>query len=78
VAIDSDQHIYTVDANFDNYQIFNSKGQLLLYVGKTGSKYGQFFMPNGIFIDHEDRIYVSDSYNRRVQIFQYVKENNDK
>ena len=78
VALDSESHIYIIDASFDNYQIFNQIGQLLLYVGSTGKKPGQFFMPNGIFIDAEDRIYISDSYNQRVQIFQYLKEEKSK
>jgi hypothetical protein len=30
-------------------------------------------LPAGIFIDGQDRIYVADSYNRRIQIFQYLK-----
>jgi hypothetical protein len=74
LALDSESHLYIIDASFDNFQIFNSKGQLLLFVGNTGKKPGQFFMPNGIFIDHNDRIYISDSFNQRVQIFQYLKE----
>jgi sugar lactone lactonase YvrE len=74
IALDSEAHIYIIDANFDNYQIFDQQGRLLLYVGITGKKPGQFFMPNGIFIDSADRIYISDSYNQRIQIFQYLKE----
>ena len=75
VALDSDGHIYSVDANFDNFQIFDSEGRFLMYVGKTGIKFGEFYLPNGIFIDQKDRIYVSDSYNRRIQVFQYLKNN---
>ena len=32
-------------------------------------------MPSGIFIDRDDMIYVADSYNRRIQIFRYLKKN---
>jgi sugar lactone lactonase YvrE len=35
-------------------------------------------MPNGIFIDSEDRIYISDSYNQRIQIFEYLREQKPK
>jgi DNA-binding beta-propeller fold protein YncE len=31
-------------------------------------------LPAGLFIDEKDKIYVADSYNNRVQIFQYLKE----
>ncbi|MHC4423001.1 MAG: hypothetical protein ACYS1E_20790 [Planctomycetota bacterium] len=31
-------------------------------------------MPAGIHIDPSDRIWIADSYNRRVQVFQYLPE----
>jgi sugar lactone lactonase YvrE len=30
-----------------------------------------FQLPAGLQIDNQDRIYVVDSYNRRVQVFHY-------
>jgi hypothetical protein len=32
---------------------------------------GDFQLPAGLFIDGNDTVYVVDSYNRRVQVFQY-------
>ena len=26
---------------------------------------------DGVFVDHNDRIFVVDSYNRRIQVFRY-------
>ena len=74
VAVDSDGHVYVVDAAFDNFQIFDDEGKLYLYVGSAGSRPGLFWLPAGIHIDDQDKVYVVDSYNRRVQIFQYLKE----
>lgn len=74
VAVDSDLNVYVVDAAFDNFQIFNQEGQLLLFVGKPGKKPGEFYLPSSIHIDRNDRIFISDSYNRRVQVFEYLKE----
>ncbi len=74
VAIDGEQHIYVVDSNLDDFQIFDRTGKLLLDVGKNGSKPGEFYLPSGIYIDKKNRIFVADTYNRRVQIFQYLKE----
>lgn len=54
--------------------MFDGAGQLLMSFGNPGNAYGEFWLPSGIFIDSRDRIYVSDSYNKRVQIFQYLKE----
>ena len=42
--------------------------------GSTGNDYGEFWLPSGIFIDDSDRIYVSDTYNHRVQIFKYLRK----
>ena len=63
-----------VDALFDNVQVFNRDGKLLMSFGKPGQGLGEFWLPSGITIDSKDMIYISDSFNRRVQIFQYLKE----
>ncbi len=73
VAADSDGNIYVVDALFDNIQVFNRDGALLMAFGGPGTGHGEFCLPTGIFIKN-DTIYVSDSYNKRVQIFQYLKQ----
>ena len=74
IAVDSDQHLYVVDATLDNFQIFNPEGKLLLFIGKNGGKAGEFYLPSGIYIDKHDRIFIADTYNRRIQVFQYLKE----
>jgi DNA-binding beta-propeller fold protein YncE len=66
-----------VDSHFDNVQIFDRDGNLLLVFGGSGNGKGEFTLPAGIYIDKLDRIYIADSYNRRIQIFQYVKENKE-
>jgi len=52
-------------------QVFNREGQLLYYFGERGTGAGQFQLPTGLFIDHDDRIFIVDSYNRRIQVFHY-------
>jgi sugar lactone lactonase YvrE len=64
-----------MDAAFDNLQIFDTKGRLLLAFGENGSLPGQFWLANGIAINRSNEIFVADSYNRRVQVFKYVGEN---
>jgi len=44
---------------------------LLYYFGSRGTHAGEFQLPAGLFIDRDDKVFVVDSYNRRVQIFQY-------
>ena len=41
--------------------------------GGPGHKYGELWLPSGIFIDKNDYIYISDTYNKRVQVFKYMK-----
>lgn len=71
VAIDSEGHVYVADAMFNRVQIFSEQGQLLLSFGGDGGEPGEFWLPSGLYIT-KDRIYVADSYNRRVQIFQFL------
>ena len=71
IGIDSKGHIYVVDAIFHRVQIFDQKGQYLMAFGSKGNNAGEFWLPSGLFISG-DKIYVADSYNRRVQVFQYV------
>lgn len=40
-----------------------------------GSKRGELWLPAGMYIDENDKIYVADQYNRRVNIYQYMGEN---
>jgi sugar lactone lactonase YvrE len=72
VAADSDGHLYVVDAVFDNVQVFDEAGRLLMNWGETGPAPGQFWLPNAIAINHANEIYVADSHNRRIQVFRYL------
>jgi sugar lactone lactonase YvrE/Tfp pilus assembly protein PilF len=38
-------------------------------IGQEGRETGQFRQPAGIVVDHAHRIYVSDTYNHRIQVF---------
>jgi len=46
----------------------------LMSFGDEGHGPGQFWLPAGIFVDGRDRIWVADSYNRRVQVFDYLSQ----
>lgn len=74
LAVDSKRNIYVVDSRFENIQIFNRKGVLLMHLGHEGSKSGEFSLPSGIFIDSMDRIWVCDTYNHRIQLFKPIQE----
>lgn len=71
VAVDSEDHLYIVDALSGMIQVFDRQGRLLYFFGKRGVALGEFQLPSGLFIDHDDRVFVVDSFNRRVQVFRY-------
>jgi hypothetical protein len=45
----------------------------LLALGRRGTGPGEFWLPSGIFIDDDDKLYVCDTFNERVQVFQLLK-----
>jgi sugar lactone lactonase YvrE len=55
-------------------QAFNRQGDLLYTFGERGTAPGEFQLPAGLCIDHNDRIYVVDSFNRRIQIFHFYAQ----
>jgi DNA-binding beta-propeller fold protein YncE len=73
IAVDRDGRIYVADALFDAFQIFDSTGALLLVVGASGKGDGEFSIPEGVCLDGENRVYIVDSLNRRVQMFQVIR-----
>jgi len=72
VATDSAGHVYVVEGMNDVVQIFDPSGRLLLAFGESGTGDGEFWLPTGITIA-DDLVYVSDSANRRVQVFEYLR-----
>lgn len=73
IALDSEGHIYVVEGLHDVVQIFDGDGRFLLAFGEPGQGAGQLWLATGIAI-HDDRIYVADSSNQRVQVFEYVRQ----
>jgi sugar lactone lactonase YvrE len=71
--VDADGHIYVVDGFRDIVQIFDETGRLLLAFGGSGTGDGQLWLPAGLTISGE-RVYVADSANRRVEMFEYVRD----
>ncbi len=81
VAVDSEDHVYVSDGKGNKVEVFSDKGDYLLTFGARGSVVATgktlpfgFLLPQGIFIDREDRIYVVDSMNYRFQVIQYLSD----
>jgi hypothetical protein len=68
---DSEGHVYVADALSNFIQIFDQDGQFLLSFGGMGGGFGQFRLPTGVYI-FNNTIYVADSQNGRVQVFEFL------
>jgi DNA-binding beta-propeller fold protein YncE len=71
VATDRDGRIYVVEGFHDVVQIFDTDGRVLLTFGGSGQGAGELWLPTGMAIAN-DTIYVVDSANRRVQMYERV------
>lgn len=72
IATDKQGNVYVVDAAFGNFQIFDSTGQLLLFVGNRGFKGmpGEYMLPAGVAVDEDGRVYVVDQYFKKVDVYR--------
>lgn len=70
VAVSASGNIYVVDG-YGNARVhkFNADGELLLSWGEPGYAPGHFRLPHDIFVDKQERVWVADRENSRVQIF---------
>ena len=70
VAVSQTGDIYIADG-YANARVhkFSADGRLLLSWGSLGREPGQFIAPHGIWVDGNQRVYVADRENGRVQAF---------
>jgi len=55
------------------YSIDNNEGLILVaghLNGTSGDNSTSFYLPNDIFIDINDNIYVADTFNNRIQLWK--------
>jgi sugar lactone lactonase YvrE len=72
VALDSFGNLYVVDSWWSNVHIFNQAGEPLIFFGGRGPLPGLLKNPTDIAIDQNNRIYVADYVNHRVDVYQLV------
>ena len=65
-------YIITANENKDNISIYDLNGEFILSFGTNGQEFGHFDAPQDVVFDGE-RIYVSDGYNHRIQIFNFFR-----
>jgi sugar lactone lactonase YvrE len=67
-AIDEHGNMYVADVVNNRVQVLDRNGSFLRAWGTPGTGNGQFFMPVGVILDRQGRVYVTDN-NNRLQIF---------
>jgi DNA-binding beta-propeller fold protein YncE len=70
LALSKNGDMYVTDG-YGNARVhkFSADGRLLFSWGEPGIGPGQFNLPHGVAVDREERVYVADRENSRVQIF---------
>lgn len=71
-ALDSQGNLYVVQGHGQGEPRvlkFDPEGRFLKQWGSRGSEAGQFAVAHSIKIDRDDRLYVADRENQRIQIF---------
>lgn len=61
--------------DFDRIQKFSSRGKFVMQWGGHGDSAGQFIRPQGLAIDGQDRVWVADACNHRIQVFEVSGSN---
>jgi len=70
LGVDPAGNIYVSNTRDSHVEIYGRDGSLLGYFGRTGVEVGEFNSPAGLWIDGTNRLYVADTNNGRVQVFQ--------
>ena len=70
LAVDSGGNFYVSNPVTSTVDFFGADGRPLGILGHTGVGFDGFRNPGGIWIDSSNRMFVADTSNRRVQIFQ--------
>ena len=75
IAVDCDGHIWVTDSMQNRIHLFSQEGDLLMYMGSAqGALPGTFSGLQYIAIDKQNRMFTSEVYPGRVQMFRYVTQ----
>lgn len=73
IALDDFRHqVYIVDYQRHTVGVYSMRGEYLFEIGGMGRGRGWFYYPNDILVDGQGRMLVADTFNHRVQVFEFV------
>jgi DNA-binding beta-propeller fold protein YncE len=64
--------VYVSDALCHCVWIFTPTGELVMRLGGLGTEPARFRNPSGVVVGRQGRVYVADSGNRRIQVFDSI------
>ena len=72
LAVDREGNIYISYVARSIIGAYKPDGTPMGTFGQSGSRIGEFLAPKGLWVDANNRIYVSDTANARVQVFKVI------
>lgn len=72
VAADSENNIYVIESYYDHLLIYDQQARFLLPIGGVGKEAGAFYLPAGVWVDGGNRVFVADTFNGRIAVFQFL------
>jgi len=69
VAVGLDNSAYVTDDALNRVTKFSLDGRIIKQWGRLGTEAGEFYHPQGIAVDEEDRVWILDYGNHRGQVF---------
>jgi DNA-binding beta-propeller fold protein YncE len=74
LAVDKQGNIYVSDPDLNQIQVFDHEGQTLYRFDPSTIKKANFSHPSGMWVDASRGLYVVDSQNHRIGLFQIKAE----
>jgi hypothetical protein len=69
IVVDGNGFVIVMDAGNERVEVFRPDGSFVLEFGGPGSGQAQFNNASALDVDPQDRLYVLDKDNARVQVF---------
>jgi uncharacterized protein (TIGR03663 family) len=63
-------HVYVADTGNSRVVVTDREGNVVQQFGNQGAAPGQMHEPIGLAVDAQNRLYVGDTWNGRIQVFQ--------
>jgi DNA-binding beta-propeller fold protein YncE len=77
LGIDSVGNLYVSSVGEPSVRVYDQAGRLRNSFGRPGRAAGAFAAPSGLWIDLMSRVYIADTDNHRVQVFQLAPSSPD-